>query len=162
MDSIFILMLIPMLLIGIGLNLAIHLYYRNKHRQFILELQDTDYTLYKNVEVNLDFTSKLSMAYRFTTSDVIFTANNVFILQRNKYVKQCQPILAFSNNYQRPGFRNITRSYVFTECYLKDKYLILKSTKQDLLNIKVKIQIKLPDTGAIGNILAKYDLNLKP
>jgi hypothetical protein len=159
MDSIFILMLIPMLLIGIGLNLVIHLYYRNKHRQFILDLQDTDYTLFKDVPVDLDFTTKLSLKYRFTVSDVVFTASTIFILQKNKYVRQCMPIIAFTNSYSRPGFSNIALSYVFNECYVKNKYLIVSSSKDDLLKFKAKAQIKITDTADIGNILAKYDLN---
>lgn len=161
MDSSLIFMLMIMFSIAIIGNILIHLTYRKQHKSFLSKLGNTDYYLSKNAKIEFEFISKFSMAYRFAIGDIVVNQNNIYILQKNKFIKQCMPILAFTNNLYATNFINTGRPYVISECYVKGSTLIIKSSKEHLVNMNAVAQIRFTDNTNISGILAQYDLNQK-
>lgn len=154
--------LIFVIALAIVVNVTVHFYYRHKHRAFMQELKGSDYYLSQNADIEMDFTSRLKLKYNYYLGDVVFTANNIYLLKKSRYVfKQCGPVSAFTNSQYNTSFRNISKSYVYNKLSLINDRLIIDCPKNGNFNIKVKASIELMDDSDIPALIEKYDLNPK-
>jgi len=68
------------------------------HKKLIESLQGKNYTLCKNVDMEMDSSGKLAFSYQRNKADIIMLDNEIFILFFNKPLRQAQPILHIGNS----------------------------------------------------------------
>ncbi|MBW7674572.1 hypothetical protein [Chryseobacterium chendengshani] len=79
-------------------NLGIHLFYKKKHKKFLDSLKGKNFTLIKNLNMEMESSGKLGSSYQFNKSHVVILENEIFLLLFSKPFKQAQPILQISNS----------------------------------------------------------------
>lgn len=92
-------------------NLGIHLFYKKKHEKFLDSLKGKNFTLIKNLNMEMESSGKLGYKYQFNKSDVVILENEIFLLLFNKPLRQAQPILQISNS--NFAYDNISKKISF-------------------------------------------------
>ena len=92
-------------------NLAIHYYYKNKHKDLIKSLKGKNYKVICKVNMTMDSSAKVGFSYQRNNADVVFFDDEIFLLLCNKPIPQAQPILQISNSDK--FFSNISKKISF-------------------------------------------------
>jgi hypothetical protein len=125
-------------------NLGIHLYYKKQHERFLDSLKGKNFTLIKNLDMEMESSGKLGYRYQFNKSDVVILENEIFLLLFNKPLRQAQPILQISNS--NILFENIAKKIPFDS-----KFRVQGTFGNGITSGKYKIFLDFGKTG--------FDLN---
>jgi hypothetical protein len=147
-------------LVVIG-NFYIHFYFKKKHELFLLELKEITHETFKNIHLTMEYTSKLSFTTQWTIADVVFTKNNIFILQRQRFFNQYGSVLRFSNDIECFHSDAVRQTFSINDYQITNDKLVLFSNKMFAMKVKIKATIPFPTNTNIQAIIDQYDLNLK-
>lgn len=125
-------------------NLGIHLYYKKQHEKFLDSLKGENFTLIKNLDMEMESSAKLGYSYQFNKSDVVILENEIFLLLFNKPLRQAQPILHISNS--NAIFPGISRKMSFESKFrVQGKLRIKGSFGEGIIKGNFKIFLDFND-----------------
>lgn len=139
-------------------NLGIHLYYKKKHEIFLDSLKGKDFTLIKNLDMEMESSGKIGYRYQFNKSDVVILENEIFLLLFNKPIKQAQPILQISNSNFVSD--NISKKITFDSKFrVQGKLRIQGTFGKGITSEKYKIFLDFNKTDFDLNVIFESCLN---